>query len=66
MRRRELIKLIAGAAPAYPFAAPAQQKTPLVGVLVSTSADAYASRIAFVRQGLSETGYVEGRNVALE
>jgi putative ABC transport system substrate-binding protein len=35
-------------------------------VLVSTSADAYASRIAFVRQGLSETGYVEGRNVALE
>jgi putative ABC transport system substrate-binding protein len=66
MRRRELIKLIAGAAAAYPFAAPAQQKTPLVGVLVSTSADAYASRIAFVRQGLSETGYVEGRNVALE
>jgi putative ABC transport system substrate-binding protein len=66
MRRRELIKLIAGAAVAYPLAATAQQKTPVVGLLVSTSADAYASRIAFVRQGLSETGYVEGRNVAIE
>ena len=32
----------------------------------STSADAYASRIAFIGQGLSETGYVEGRNVAIE
>ena len=66
MRRRELVKLIAGAAAGYPFAASAQHRTPLVGLLVSTSADAYASRIAFVRQGLSETGYVEGRNVAIE
>jgi ABC-type uncharacterized transport system substrate-binding protein len=67
MRRRELIKLIAGAAVACPFAASAQQrKIPVVGLLVSTSADAYASRVAFIRQGLSETGYVEGRNVAIE
>jgi ABC-type uncharacterized transport system substrate-binding protein len=67
MRRRELIKLIAGAAAACPFAAPAQQrKIPVVGLLVSTSADAYASRVAFIRQGLSETGYAEGRNVAIE
>src|SRR5262245_33299155 len=66
MRRRELITLIAKAAVAYPFAASAQQKTPVVGLLVSTAADAYASRIAFVRQGLSETGYIEGRNVAIE
>jgi ABC-type uncharacterized transport system substrate-binding protein len=67
MRRRELIKLIAGAAAACPFAALAQQrKIAVVGLLVSTSADAYASRVAFIRQGLSETGYVEGRNVAIE
>ena len=67
MRRRELIKLIAGAGAAYPFAALAQQrKMPVVGMLVSTSADAYASRVAFVRQGLSEAGFDEGRNVAIE
>jgi putative ABC transport system substrate-binding protein len=35
-------------------------------MLVSTSADAYASRVAFVRQGLSEAGFDEGRNVAIE
>lgn len=67
MRRREVTKLIAGAALTYPFAALAQQrKMPTVGLLVSTSAEAYASRIAFVRQGLSETGFEEGRNVAIE
>jgi putative ABC transport system substrate-binding protein len=51
----------------WPFAARAQRpKMPIVGLLGSTSADAYASRVAFIRQGLSETGYVEGRNVAIE
>jgi putative ABC transport system substrate-binding protein len=38
----------------------------VIGVLNSTAADEYASRIAAFRQGLSETGYVEGRNVAIE
>jgi ABC-type uncharacterized transport system substrate-binding protein len=66
MRRREFIALVGGAA-AWPLSARAQRtKMPVVGLLGSTSADAYASRIAFIRQGLSETGYVEGRNVAIE
>jgi len=66
MRRREFIAIIVGAA-VWPFAARAQRpKTPVIGLLGSTSADAYASRMAFIRQGLSETGYVEGRNVAIE
>ena len=66
MRRREFIAIIVGAA-VWPFAARAQRpKTPVIGLLGSTSADAYATRMAFIRQGLSETGYVEGRNVAIE
>jgi putative ABC transport system substrate-binding protein len=66
MKRREFIALIGGAA-AWPLSARGQRtKMPVVGLLGSTSADAYAFRIAFIRQGLSETGYVEGRNVSIE
>ena len=43
-----------------------QPKKPVIGLLGSTSADAYASRIASIRQGLSETGFVEGKNVTIE
>ncbi|MGA7771656.1 MAG: ABC transporter substrate-binding protein, partial [Pseudolabrys sp.] len=51
----------------WPLVVRAQRpKMPVVGLLGSTSADAYASRTAFIRQGLSETGYVESRNVAIE
>ena len=51
----------------WPLVVRAQRpKMPVIGLLGSTSADAYASRMAFIRQGLSETGYVEGRNVAIE
>jgi putative ABC transport system substrate-binding protein len=67
MRRRELITLLGGAAVARPFALGAQQKAmPLIGFLSSrTPGDAAAVVTAF-HQGLAETGYVEGQNLAIE
>ena len=66
MRRREFISLVGGAAVAWPLAAQAQQTTmPVVGLLDPTSPDAYADLSRAVRQGLKETGYVEGENVAI-
>jgi putative ABC transport system substrate-binding protein len=66
MRRRDLMTVLAGAA-AYPLLAVAQQKPmPVIGWLHGTSPDATAPLLAAFRQGLSDTGYVEGRNVAIE
>ena len=64
LRRRDLITLLGGAA-AWPIGAQ-QPKMPVVGYLSSGSPDAWAIYVAAFRQGLSETGYVEGRNVFIE
>jgi putative ABC transport system substrate-binding protein len=67
MRRREFITLIGGAATAWPLAGRAQQPgMPAVGFLSSASAQTFSGLVAGFREGLNETGYSEGRNVAIE
>jgi putative ABC transport system substrate-binding protein len=66
MRRRDLLRLLGGVA-AWPLAARAQQPgLPVIGFLSSLSADLYAGRVRAFQQGLGESGYVAGRNVAIE
>src|SRR5215472_18105513 len=66
MRRRELLALL-GSVPASSRSVRAQQRAmPVIGFLGSTSPGPYAPFVAAFRQGLSETGWVEGQNLAIE
>jgi ABC-type uncharacterized transport system substrate-binding protein len=67
MNRRELIALLGSTAATWPVGARAQQqRVPVVGILSSTSSGAFVDFLRAFRQGLRDTGYVEGENVAFE
>src|SRR5438874_208656 len=67
VKRRELLIVFGGVAVAWPMAVRAQQKAmPVIGVLSPASYDPFSTFVTAFRQGLSEAGYVEGENLAIE
>jgi putative tryptophan/tyrosine transport system substrate-binding protein len=66
MKRREFIRLLGGAAAAWPVVGRAQRSTSVIGVLSGSSPVGLENRMANFRRGLAETGYVEGRNLSIE
>jgi putative ABC transport system substrate-binding protein len=66
MRRRKFLALLGGASAIAPLAARAQQPMLVIGILGVSPPSAFAPFRAAFRQGLSETGYVDGQNLAME
>jgi hypothetical protein len=66
MKRREFIALVGGAAAAWPSRMRAQQGTPVIGFVRSAPLTGAMHLVAGFRAGLTEGGFVEGQNVALE
>jgi putative ABC transport system substrate-binding protein len=67
MKRREFITLLGGSAATWPLVARAQQPAmPVVGFLADGTPEGFAPRLAAVKRGLYETGFIEGQNVAIE
>jgi putative ABC transport system substrate-binding protein len=67
VRRREFVTLVIGAVAGLPLSGRAQQSAmPVIGFLNSGTRDRYLDRVQAFHQGLSDAGYVEGRNVAIE
>ena len=67
MRRRDFVTLLGGAAVVWPLGVNAQEQgIPIIGYLSNGSPEGYAHLVAALRKGLSESGYVDGRNVTIE